>query len=224
LNTAKILKNYTELIGKNPLFINLGDKETDKALEIFKASFSKYSKGEFIHHAGYSMEKFGIILYGTVNVCTDDIDGNRMIMAEASEGNSFGESLCFLKIGDSPVYVYATKDCGILWLSTDGLFSENADDFKTELQKRFTAMLAMRTLKMNDRIQILSKVRLRDKIKTYFGELSQKANSNTFTVPISRTDMATYIGTNRSALTRELSAMKNEGIIDFNKNTFTILS
>ena len=43
------------------------------------------------------------------------------------------------------------------------------------------------------------------------------------TIPFNRTDLANYLDADRSALTRELARMKEEGIIDYNKNTFTIL-
>ena len=46
--------------------------------------------------------------------------------------------------------------------------------------------------------------------------------SDTITVPFSREDMAAYIGTDRSALSRELSAMKREGLIDYRKNVFVL--
>ena len=43
-----------------------------------------------------------------------------------------------------------------------------------------------------------------------------------FTLPLSREDMAAYLGTNRSALSRELGKMRDEGIIEFERNSFKI--
>ncbi len=43
-----------------------------------------------------------------------------------------------------------------------------------------------------------------------------------FNLPFDRSDMAVYLGVNRSALSRELSLMKKEGIIDFYKNSFSL--
>ena len=50
----------------------------------------------------------------------------------------------------------------------------------------------------------------------------KKAKKNTFEVPFDREDMASYLGCDRSALSRELAKMKNEGLIDYHKNTFRI--
>lgn len=213
-----------QLIRKTVLFRDMNDDEFNKALEIFEAAAVEYKKGDLLHSEYTSMKSFGLVLSGVVQICVDDIDGNRMIMAEVTPGVTFGESLCFLEIKDSPVYIYATENSEVLWLSVKNLYADGNDEFLTVLQKRFTSMLAERTLKMNDRIQVLSKIKIRDKLMTYFSQLSQSSGSKTFQIPINRDDLATYVGTNRSALSRELSNMKNDGIIDYYKNTVKLLN
>ena len=52
---------------------------------------------------------------------------------------------------------------------------------------------------------------------------AQKQDSRYITLPLGRTELANYIGANRSALTRELTAMREDGLIDYEKNTFRIL-
>lgn len=214
----------TEIVKASVLFRDMNDEEFQKAFEIFEAKAVEYKKGDLLHHQYSEMKCFGLVLSGTVQICVDDIDGNRMIMAEAVPGVTFGESLCYLEIKDSPVYIYATENSEVLWLSVKNLYADGSDGFLTELQKRFTSMLAARTLKMNDRIQVLSKIKIRDKLMTYFSQLSQSCGSKTFQIPVNRDDLATYIGTNRSALSRELSNMKNDGIIDYYKNTVKLLN
>ena len=92
------------------------------------------------------------------------------------------------------------------------------------LSGRFTKMLAARTLTMNRRIQILSKLTIREKILTFLSQECAVAGKNTVKITLNREDMAAYLGTNCSALSRELSKMKKEGILDYRKNIFRILS
>ena len=75
---------------------------------------------------------------------------------------------------------------------------------------------------MNTRIQILSKLSIREKLITLFSSYSSDG-SESFVLPFNREDMAAYIGADRSAMSRELSKMKKEGIIDFHKEAFRIL-
>ena len=83
-------------------------------------------------------------------------------------------------------------------------------------------MLAGRTLDMNNRIQILSNLTLREKLITFFSQAVSSGGSTQFDLPFDRESMAVYLGTNRSALSRELSKMRDEGIISFQRNHFTV--
>ena len=142
-------------------------------------------------------------------------------MAEVVPGSSFGESLCFLQTKESPVYIMAMEDTVLLRLSTDAL--QTAGNDNPELQRRFTAVLAGKTLMMNNRIQVLSKLSIRGKLTAYFTELAAAQGSSVIRLPMNRDDTAAYIGANRSALSRELARMKADGLIDYRKNVVRIL-
>ncbi|MCQ2546901.1 MAG: Crp/Fnr family transcriptional regulator [Clostridia bacterium] len=220
----RIGSEYYKTLRKSRLFAGLKETEIEEALSMFGASFREYSKGEMLHGAEEPLKKFGLVLGGTVNVYSDDIYGNRLLMASVCEGCTFGEALCFLKIKDSPMYAETAEKVSVLWLSPAKLFRAGSGGALADrLQKNFTALLADRTLAMNSRIQVLTKLSLRDKLTTYFTEMSRQAGGRTFTIPFDRETMADYLGTNRSALSRELSRMKADGMIDFYKNSFRLL-
>lgn len=223
MNFSDLSEREKKLISSSVLFKGLSYEEADAALCVFEAKKHSYAKGEMLHRPYGRMTRFGMVLSGVVQVCTDDIEGCRVIMAEVVPGVTFGESLCFLEIKDSPAYVYASEPAEVMWLSVRKLYGTGGNEFTAKLQKRFTAMLAQRTLAMNSRIQVLSKIKLRDKLMTYFNQLSQKSGSLTFTVPVNREDLAAYMGTNRSALSRELSQMKRDGLIDYYGHSFRLL-
>lgn len=223
MNTALISTEYKHILRSSVLFRALDGAELEQALALFGAEPSAYAKGELVHPPYTPMKRFGLVLSGTVQAGMDDREGSRMIMAEVVPGGTFGESLCFLSSEDSPVYVTASEPSELLWLSPEVLFDEPRDALSLRLQKQFTAMLAARTLAMNDRIQVLSKLRLRDKLMTYFTQLSRRTGEMTFQLPLNREDLAAYVGTNRSALSRELARMKREGLIDYYRNTIRLL-
>ncbi|MBO4467887.1 MAG: Crp/Fnr family transcriptional regulator [Clostridia bacterium] len=216
-------EKYLETINRCPIFSISGRFSTEDVLTALHAEKRDYDKGDLIHKSGEPFFKFGILLDGCARACIDDIDGNSMIMAEIDVGSTFGESLCYLKIADSPVYVVSSERSTVLWLDPAMLFDNTDSPLKTEIQQNYTKMLAKRTLSMNTRIQVLSKLRLRDKILTYLSSVANETGEMTFSVPLSREDLATYIGADRTALSRELSRLKREGVIDYYKNTFKIL-
>lgn len=208
---------------KNPLFTGMDGDGVRTALAALKAERMVYPRNAVIHAAGTPMDRFALVLSGMAQVCVDDIEGSRMIMAEVVPGVTFGESLCYLRVRESPVYAFAAEETRILWLSPDILFSAEEDAFRAELCKRFTAMLARKTLSMNSRIQVLSRLGLREKLTAYFTELAAAQGSDLIRLPMNREDTAAYIGANRSALSRELARMKKDGLIDYHRETVRVL-
>ena len=222
---SSIMLNEQDLavLRSNPLFRGLEPERFERQLKVMKAVKAHSKRGEMLQTSGEPIVRFGIVLSGAVRVCVDDIEGNRMIMAEVAPGNSFAESLCFLRTKESPVYIFASEDSALLWLCVDALFSDPGDAFLTELQHRFTAVLAAKNLTMNNRIQVLSKLSMRGKLTAYFTQLAAAQGSDLIRLPMNREDTAAYIGANRSALSRELAKMKEEGLIDYRKNEVRIL-
>ncbi len=207
------------------LFRGMNDELLSYSLSFFSAFVKRYGKGECVCPVGGSMPCFGLVLSGTVQVFSDDINGNRVIMASASAGNTFGESLCFLQVKEIPVCIFASEETEILWLRGEPLhrLGTTADSRDHMLCERFVSMLAKRTLAMNDRIHILSKLTLRDKLISYFSHCARESGSRTFQIPLDRESLAIYLGVNRSALSRELSRMQRDGIIEYYRNSFKIL-
>ena len=213
---TSVWEKYEKILQRSPLFSDLSPVETESALLSMQAKQSRYRKGEFLHTPFAPFSQFALVLAGTVNVCVDDFGGNRMIMATVTPGVTFGESLCYLCAAEPPVYAYASEDCEVLWLTPP----QSADG---NLAQRFTAMLAGKALSMNTRIQILSKLTLREKIITFFSSFPASERKSGITLSLSREDMAAYLGTNRSALSRELSKMQRDGLLIYHKNVFRIL-
>ncbi len=252
--TFEEVKECRDVILKNPLFSGMDDTELTESLRLLSAFVSTYRRDERLHAPYTRLERFGLVLRGSLKVCCDDIDGGRMLMADVQPGVTFGESLCFLGIVDSPAYIYASVDTAVLWLSDAALHTAGGtgDDpgtdraektgnpgnpaFLPALRERFTSLLCHRTLSMNSRIQTLTKLSLREKLLFFLsqaareaftrrsgGGRSQSVLSRPFDISMSRDDLASYIGANRTAVSRELSNMKKDGLIDYAGSTFRLL-
>ena len=160
--------------------------------------------------------------------CTGDALLARLAGCETMYGReakeTFGESLCYLAREASHLYILTATGAEVLWMDAAVFLAEGqADPFVYLLFSRFTAMLAARTLEMNERIQILSKLTLREKLLTFFAGWERRAGQKTFQIPFDRASLAVYLGTNRAALSRELARMQQEGLIEFYRSSFKIL-
>ena len=203
------------------LFKGLNGKDLDYALLFFHAQERTCRRGELLHRAGEPLLHFGLVLEGIIHVSMDDFDGNQLLMATVTPGITFGEALCWLGT-DTQVFMESVTDSRILMMDTESMRNPSQNPLDKELTKRFISMLAERMLKLNDRIQVLSKLTIREKVITLLSQYAAK-DGTTITLPFSREAMAVYLGTNQSALSRELSRMQEDGIIRFQGNRFEIL-
>ena len=205
-----------------PLFHGLDPEARDYALSYFDAMEKPYAKGAFLHQVAMPLPRFGLVLAGTVEVCMDDIDGHHHIMNNVGPGSLFGEAYCFLGL-EAPIYIRAVTQTDILWMSPDRVRTPQPP-FRTldwELSNRFISALAARTLAINQRVQILSRSTLRAKIIAFLSQYAAD-QGETFTIPFDRAGMASFLGADRSALSRELSKLRREGVLDYHRSHFRI--
>ncbi|HCW22335.1 MAG TPA: Crp/Fnr family transcriptional regulator, partial [Lachnospiraceae bacterium] len=99
----------------------------------------------------------------------------------------------------------------------------SACSFHQRLIENMVFLLADKNTRLMAKLEILSKRTLTQKILSLLSFEAQRAGSLYFTLPMNRDEMAEYLCVNRSALSRELSLMKDKGLIDYDRNTFRIL-
>jgi CRP-like cAMP-binding protein len=54
-------------------------------------------------------------------------------------------------------------------------------------------------------------------------DYSEKVGNSKFRIPFSRNELADYLSVDRSAMSRELGKLRDQGYIWFNRNEFEIL-
>ncbi len=91
------------------------------------------------------------------------------------------------------------------------------------LLRNYINSVAEKGLVLHERLDCLLKPALREKIMTYLVRLSREQSSRTFAIPLDRKAMAEYLNADRSALSRELARMQQDGLIDYHKNNFKLL-
>ena len=69
----------------------------------------------------------------------------------------------------------------------------------------------------------ISKRTTREKLISYLSEEAKRQNSASFTIPFNRQQLADFLSVDRSAMSNELCKMRDEGMLEFNKNQFKLL-
>ena len=99
----------------------------------------------------------------------------------------------------------------------------NACEFHARLVRNLLSVLALHNLKMNEKLTHVTQRTLREKLLSYLSSESARAGAASFEIPFNRQQLADYLSADRSALSAELSRMRGEGLIEFEKNSFRLL-
>ena len=177
----------------------------------------RYKKNEIIYHMEDIPQAIGIVKEGSVVIETVDFLGNVSLLSHIGPNQMFAESYALTK---TPMYVYvrAIEDCTIQFLDVQTL------EKSPELKDQMIQILSNKNKMLSQHIFHISNKTIRNKVLSYLSFMKLETQNSTFKIPFDRQQMADYLNVERSALSKELSKMKSEGLIDYHKNTFTVYS
>ena len=219
------MKKYFEVLKTLDLFKGIDESELMPLLSCLSAKEAHYEKGQTVFLSGEKIECFGIVLSGQVQVVQDDYYGNRSIFAKIGAGNLFGESFACAEIKTLPVSVITTTESDLLFVDCHRLAAPcaNACAFHRSLIQNMLNIIAMKNISLTQKIEFTSKRTTREKLMAYISAEAKKATSNQFSIPFNRQELADYLSVERSAMSAELSKLRDDGILNFNKNQFELL-
>lgn len=207
-----------------PLFAGVREEDMDGMLTCLGGYTRTYRKGEFLFRANEPVQSVGVLLDGALHVIQEDVWGNKRILTRIGEGELFGETFaCGSRA--AAVSCTAAEDCRVLFLPFRRVLHscDRFCAFHHRLIENMVVLIADKNMLLMEKIEVISKKTLREKILTYLFLQAQRQGRDYFEIPLGRVALAEYLCADRSALTRELAGMKAEGLIDYEKNTFRLL-
>lgn len=206
------------------LFNNISTDNLSAMLSCLGVKNRQYKKRSIIMLEEDNADYVGVILKGAVLIIKEDFTGNRSIVDRIGQYEMFGEAFACAGIQKSPVTVVAAENSEIMWIQFRRIINTCSNNcvFHAKLIENILKLLALKNLQMNQKLEITSKRNMRDKLMTFLLMQAEEAQSFDFTIPLSRSELADYLYVDRSALSRELCKMRDEGLIEFNKNHFCI--
>ena len=210
---------------KSAIFKNMNDAEISAALNKLQTVEKKYKKDDVIMSAGAITETMGFVINGSVTIESNDIWGNRTILSHVGEGGYFAETYALLDNEVMLVDVCANENCRILFFRIGSLakLSLHKDIWISKIIFNLLEISAHKNLTLSLRSFHTSPKTVRGRIMAYLNSVSFQNHSPEFDIPFNRQQMADYLSLDRTALSKELSRMQNDGIISFRKNHFKIM-
>jgi len=219
-----MFKPWMDLLLKNQLFRNISRDELNEMLQSMGAYIVTFKKNETITMENEKLEGVGIILSGIVSVGKDTSSGDRLMMARLGQGDIFGEVAVYTGALWTAT-VQADQEASVLFLPAEKLL--NPDNKFCEGTYRFTLnmlyIIARKARELNEKLELVALKGIRKKISLYLIKQYQKNNKMEFMVPLKRGEMAEYLQVSRPSLSRELTRLKDEGLLDFEGRSFKLI-
>ena len=216
---------YLPVLQKCPLFHGIDPSELPTLLTCLGAKIVTADKRETVLREGEPARFVGVVLEGGVQILQEDYFGNRSILGLAGPGELFGESFACAGADSLPVSVTASLDSVLLLVDCRRVLSpcEKACGFHRIILSNLMQIMARKNLAFHQKLQITSRRTTREKLLAYLNLQAKLHGSAAFSIPFDRQELADYLGVDRSGLSAELGRLRNEGVLECQKNHFILL-
>lgn len=219
------MEEYIYLLKRTPLFYGIREEELYTLLRCCAAREERYEDGEAVCRMGEALGVLLILLEGEAEVCREDFWGRRETVCRLEPGDSFGEAYSCARTAALPVSVIARGECRAAALDYQRMtsFCSLACGFHGRMVQNLLRMVAEDRVRLENRLEHMEKRSIRDKLLSYLSRQAVNRGARSFDIPFSRRELAEYLGVDRSALSSALGRLREEGLIEFHRNRFTLL-
>jgi len=199
-----------------PVFKGISAEECDRMMVCFGVTSERFSPDDVIYDFDAGRDMIGILDGGSAVVVRLDAKGGRTILEHLEPGGLFGEMLMFENVTGDSVQVICERACRVWFMRSDQVTKrcENACEHHSRLVENMFELVAEKASCLSERVEVLSRRSIREKLLCYFVMQAAKSHSAAFQLPFSLSALADYISADRSAMMRELRKMREDRVVD----------
>ena len=218
------MKKYLSVLRKCPLFCDIAEEDMLRMLVCLGARVEFFDKKYTIFSEGSHAKYIGVVLSGSVQMVQMDYYGNRSMIGEFAASEVFGEEFACSETRALPVSMIANDPCEVMLIDCSHILHtcHNNCGFHQKLIFNMMKELALKTILFHQRLEVISKRSTREKLLAYLNMEAQKHGSDSFEIPFDRQELADFLMVDRSGLSAEIGKLKKEGVIDTEKNRFSL--
>lgn len=219
------MKKYISVLKETKLFAGVSEEDISAMLNCLQAKLQTYKKGEYILRQGEYVNHIAVLLEGSLMIQKEDFWGNRSITSRIGTGELFGEAYAGSQNCASLNDVIAVKDSAVCFFDVQKILTvcSSACKFHTLVIQNLFFAISEKNRILVQKLGHMSQRSTREKLISYLSEQANKHGSNTFSIPFNRQQLADFLSVDRSAMSKELCNMRDDGLLRFHKNQFTLL-
>lgn len=212
-------------LGISALFSGIAPRDVERMLPCLNARERSCTRGEYLLRAGQVTRALGLVLEGRVRVEVADAWGNVSILEICEPGELFASGYACLPGEPLDIDVIADTDGKVLFLDAEKIIHPCPHQCACHITIAGNLMraLAAQNLEMNRRAMVSTPKTIRGKILAYLSQRQKAAGTQSFDVPYNQTQLAAYLGVDRSTLSAELGRLRKDGLIDYKGTRYRLL-
>ena len=209
-----------------PILAGISPDEVEQMRVCFGVREERFRADTVIYDISEGRGELGLLTAGSAVIQRIDRQGGRTILEHLPTGSVFGEMLMFENVAGDSITVVAAESCRVWFMSAEHLTRrcEKACTHHSRLVENMFHIMTGKAAALSERVEVLSRRSIREKLLCYFRQQSEKEGTDTFTLPFSLSTLADYIATDRSAMMRELKRLREEGTVSSDGRRFTLRS
>ena len=218
------MENIEAIMERCRLFDGIRPEDLRAMLGCIGGQVQSAARGQYIWREGDPATHLGVVLTGAVRLEREDYYGNRSIVARRSEAELFCETYACAAATALPVSVVADEDSRVLLMDCRRITisCSSACSFHSRIIFNLLRLVAEANLIYDQKIQITSRRSTREQLMAFLLNQAKLHGSESFTIPYDRQELADYLEVERSGLSAEISKLRREGILESEREHFTL--
>ncbi len=218
------MKKFISVLKRTQIFAGVGEDEIESMLSCLGARLCSYKKGEYVLRQGEHLSDILVLCEGNLHIQMDDYWGNRNILGQIVVGEMFGEAYVAPESGSLLNDVVALEDSIIVLFDVKRILTtcHLACRFHSMVVQNMFFAISEKNRKLVQKLGHMSKRSTREKLISYLSEEAKRQNNSKFIIPFNRQQLADFLSVDRSAMSNELCKMRDEGLLEFEKNCFKL--
>lgn len=219
------MDDIIRIIKNNRLFDDIKEDEIEHIIKCSNARVIEYENNQIVFQKDDIIKNLGIVIEGKLNLISQKYNGTKVIVTTLEQNDLYGEALAFSTFNRAPYDLVCTGRSKVLIFPHNIFFAmcKEVCNFHKTLIGNMLSILSDKIVMLNNKMHILNADTLRGRIAVYLLTLHNKNNSLIFDLPMKRQELADFLNVKRPSLSRELSNMQQDKIIQVYHSTVKII-
>lgn len=219
------MEKYLPVLTRSALFAGVTESETAAMLACLGAREKGCAKGGHVLEPGDRLEHLCVVVEGSLQIHRDDSWGNRSVIGHVGPGELFGEAYLAEERCPFPNDVVALEDSTVVFLHARKVMTvcPSACPFHARVVRNLVFVLSEKNRQLMNKLTHMSRRTTREKLLSFLSEKAMEQGCRSFSISFDRQQLADYLCVDRSAMSKELGRMRDEGLVRFHRSTFELL-